>query len=113
MTMTFETTTWADVCSYADLIPERGVCALVGGEQVAIFRTYEGELYALSNQDPFSHAYVLSRGLLGTRRGIPTVASPMYKQVFDLTTGQCLDDPAKSVAVFKVRLNGDRVEVMT
>lgn len=105
--------TWVDVCSYTDLLPERGVCALVGGRQVAIFRTFEGELYALSNFDPFSNAYVLSRGIVGSRHGVPTVASPMYKQVFDLATGVCLDDPETSVAVFPIRLNGDRVEVMT
>jgi len=105
--------TWMDVCSYTDLLPERGACALVGDRQVAVFRTYEGELYALSNLDPFSGAYVLSRGILGTRNGVPTVASPMYKQVFDLTTGLCLDDPAESVPTFSIRLNGDRVEVMT
>lgn len=105
--------TWVDVCSYTDLLPERGACALVGGRQVAVFRTYEGELYALSNLDPFSNAYVLSRGILGTRNGTPTVASPMYKQVFDLATGVCLDDPATSVPTFPIRLNGDRVEVMT
>ncbi|GAA2729935.1 nitrite reductase small subunit NirD [Actinocorallia aurantiaca] len=112
MTMTF-VATWVDVCSYTDLLPDRGACALVGDRQVAVFRTYEGELYALSNLDPFSGAYVLSRGILGTRNGVPTVASPMYKQVFDLTTGLCLDDPAKSVPTFSIRLNGDRVEVMT
>jgi len=110
--MTF-VATWVDVCSYTDLLPDRGACALVGDRQVAVFRTYEGELYALSNLDPFSGAYVLSRGILGTRNGVPTVASPMYKQVFDLTTGLCLDDPAESVPTFSIRLNGDRVEVMT
>jgi nitrite reductase (NADH) small subunit len=104
--------TWVDVCSYDDLIPERGVAALVHGRQVAVFRTYEGELYALSHRDPFSGAYVLARGILGTRGGVPTVASPMYKQVFDLRTGRCLDDPALVVPPFPVRRSpGGRVEV--
>jgi nitrite reductase (NADH) small subunit len=35
----------------------------------------------------------------------------MYKQVFDLTTGRCLDDPAVRVATFGVRVDGGRVEV--
>ena len=29
--------------------------------------------------------------VVGTRGEVPTVASPMYKQVFDLRTGRCLD----------------------
>ncbi len=35
----------------------------------------------------------------------------MYKQVFDLATGACLDDPRVAVPVFPVRRAGDRVEV--
>lgn len=105
-------TRWIDVCAYADLLPERGACALVGGRQVAIFRTFDGALFALSNRDPFSGAYVLARGILGTRRGVPTVASPMYKQVFDLRTGHCLDDTGRSVPTYRIRRTpAERVEV--
>ncbi|MGI5201534.1 nitrite reductase small subunit NirD [Spirillospora sp. CA-108201] len=102
---------WFDICSYAGLTPERGACAMVDETQVAIFRTFDGGLYALSNLDPFSGAYVLSRGILGTRDEAPTVASPMYKQVFDLRTGACLDDPRVALPTFPVRRSGDRVEV--
>ncbi|TDC45978.1 nitrite reductase small subunit NirD [Actinomadura sp. KC345] len=102
---------WFDICSYAELTPERGACAMVDGTQVAIFRVFDGALYALSNLDPFSGAHVLSRGILGTRDGVPTVASPMYKQVFDLRTGACLDDPRVALPAFPVRRAGDRVEV--
>lgn len=110
--MTIETTlVWLDVCGYDDLTPERGACALVEGAQVAIFRGFGGELFALSNYDPFSGAYVLARGILGTRGGIPTVASPMYKQVFDLSTGRCLDDPEVVVPTFPIRRAGERIEV--
>ena len=106
------TAEWVDVCSYDDLIPERGVCALVHGVQVALFRTVDGELFALSNYDPFSGAYVLSRGIIGSRGGVPTVASPMFKHIFDLRTGRCLDEPEQAVAVFAVRRGaGGRVEV--
>ncbi len=99
------------VFRYPDLIPERGVAALVGGEPVAVFRTYDGALYALSNVDPFSEASVLSRGIVGDRQGRPTVASPIYKQVFDLSTGDCLDDPSVSVATYPVRERDGTVEI--
>jgi nitrite reductase (NADH) small subunit len=104
-------TRWFPVCAYDDLPPERGVCALVDGHQVALFRTYDGPVHALANRDPFSGAYVLARGIVGCRGGVPTVASPMYKQVFDLTTGRCLDDAAVAVPTFAVRVHGGRVEV--
>ena len=102
---------WIAVCRYDDLIPERGVAALVDGEAVALFRAFDGRLYALSNLDPFSNASVLSRGIVCDRGGRPTVASPIYKQVFALATGMCLDDPTVSVRTYPVRLVDGIVEV--
>jgi nitrite reductase (NADH) small subunit len=103
---------WHDVCALGDIVPRTGVCALLGGKQVAVFRMGAGdELYALSNFDPFSKAFVLSRGILGDRGGVPKVASPVYKQSFDLRTGACLDDPGVSVRAYPVRARAGRVEV--
>jgi nitrite reductase (NADH) small subunit len=97
------------ICRYDELLPERGVAALVDGHQVALFRTHDGTVYALDNRDPFSGANVLSRGIVGSRGDIPTVASPMYKQVFDLRTGVCLDDPDVSVATYTVAVVNEEV----
>lgn len=102
---------WIAVCRYDDLIPERGIAALVGGVAVAVFRTHDGALHALSNLDPFSNASVLSRGIVGDRGGRATVASPIYKQVFELATGICLDDASVKVPTYPVRLAGGVVEV--
>lgn len=105
-------TTWVDVCALDDLVLDRGVCALVGAQQVAVFRVApEGELYALSNLDPFSQAYVLSRGIVGSKGDVPKVASPVYKQSFDLRSGLCLDDPSVSVRTFPVRELDGRILV--
>ncbi|MGH3935123.1 MAG: nitrite reductase small subunit NirD [Pseudonocardiaceae bacterium] len=102
---------WTAVCRYDDIIPERGVAALVDGMAVAVFRTHDGTVFALSNLDPFSGASVLSRGIVGDRGGRPTVASPIYKQVFELATGLCLDDPNVSVPTYPVRVVDGVVEV--
>lgn len=92
------------VCAAAALQPERGVAALLpDGGQVAVFRTYDGTLYAVGNIDPFSRAAVLSRGIVGDCGGVPVVVSPVYKQAFDLRTGCCLDHTTVSVPVYRVR----------
>ena len=90
------------VCAVEAVPLEGGVAALVDGVAVAVFRTYAGEVFALGNVDPFSGASVLSRGIVGSRGDAPVVSSPMYKQAFDLRTGQCLDDPAVSVPTYDV-----------
>ncbi len=102
---------WVDVCPLAKLIPGRGVCALVGRHQVAVYRVADDEVRALSNYDPFSQAFVLSRGIVGSKGDRLKVASPVYKQSFDLETGQCLDDPSVSVPTFEVRVQGGVVQV--
>jgi nitrite reductase (NADH) small subunit len=103
---------WVEVCALEELTPDRGVCALVGAYQVAVFRvSADGALYALSNYDPFSRAYVLSRGIVGSKAGIANVTSPVYRQGFDLRTGRCLEDPSIAVPTFPVRAVDGRVEV--
>ena len=99
------------VCHVEAIEVEGGVAALVDGAAVAIFRTHDGNVYAISNYDPFSRASVLSRGILGTRGDVPFVASPMHKQAFDLRTGQCLDDAAVRVPTYDVRVTDGLVHV--
>lgn len=91
------------VCRVADLHPERGAAALVDGRQVALFRLAgTDEVLAVSHRDPFTGANVIARGLVGSRGDVVTVASPLLKQVFDLRTGHCLDEPGVALATYPV-----------
>ena len=107
------TEVWERVCELDALVPDRGAAALIGGHQVALFRLSDtGEVHAVDHLDPFSQANVMARGLVGSRMGVPTVASPMHKQSFDLRTGQCLDDPEVSLQVWSTRVTEGWVEVL-
>ncbi|MCW2831385.1 MAG: nitrite reductase [Aeromicrobium sp.] len=106
------TTTWQRVCELETLFPDRGAAALVDGHQVALFRLRDtDDVHAVDHLDPFSRANVMARGLVGSRNGTPTVASPMHKQSFDLRTGQCLDDPDVSLRVWPTRVSDGWVEI--
>ncbi|PCG87770.1 nitrite reductase (NAD(P)H) small subunit [Streptomyces sp. WZ.A104] len=95
---------WLPVCDRSLLTPGRGVAVLLpDGDQAALFMDRSGQVYAIGNRDPFTGAYVLARGLLGSAGGRPFVASPLLKQRFDLATGACLDDAGAAVPVFAVR----------
>ena len=103
---------WRPVCALERLAPDRGVAALVGGAQVALFRLDGSEvIHALGNVDPFSGVGCLSRGIVGDVAGEPMVVSPLHKQRFSLRTGRCLEDPSVAVEVFDVRVSGDQLEV--
>ncbi|MET8708162.1 nitrite reductase small subunit NirD [Streptomyces californicus] len=96
---------WFTVCDRGLLTPGRGVSVLLpDGDQAAVFLDRSGRVHAVGNRDPFTGAYVLARGLLGSAGGRPFVASPLLKQRFDLATGACLDDEDVSVPVFAVRV---------
>lgn len=99
---------WVTVCKLDDILPETGVCALVGNDHVAIFRPYNnGKLYAISNIDPFAKASVLSRGIISQHENQLWVASPLKKQRFRLKDGFCLEDEQHSVAHYEVKVNDD------
>lgn len=106
---------WETVCRLDQIHREAGVTALVHGRAVAVIRTYDDQVFALSNYDPIGHASVLARGIVGTvevdGEQVPFVASPLLKQRYDLRTGQCLDDPAVVVPTYQVRIESGVVEV--
>ncbi|MES2263820.1 MAG: nitrite reductase small subunit NirD [Pseudomonadota bacterium] len=104
---------WTPICDLEQIVPNTGVCALLNGEAVAVFHLNDGEarVFAIANFDPNSQASVLSRGLVGNLGERIVVASPIYKQHFDLQTGECLEAPEHSVATYPARIDGGKVWV--
>ncbi|WP_215845397.1 nitrite reductase small subunit NirD [Candidatus Pantoea bituminis] len=103
---------WTVVCQLTQILPATGVCALVNGQQIAIFRPRDDEqLFAISNIDPFADASVLSRGIIAEHQDALWVASPLKKQRFRLYDGHCMEDEARSVAAYPVRVSAGQVEV--
>jgi nitrite reductase (NADH) small subunit len=110
---------WVAVCTKKQLIPERGVAVLVRDQQVALFRITNPDgadfVYAVGHRDPFADANVIARGIVGSvgngEAQRDTVASPMFKHVFDLATGTCLTDPSGRLPVYRTWIAGGVVYV--
>ena len=103
---------WQTVCPVTDLQADAGVCALVEGRQVALFyMPKECAVFAVNNYDPYSHANVLSRGIIGDINGQPVVSSPLYKQHFNLQTGVCLEDETVTIPAYAARIENGSVQV--
>lgn len=100
------------VCKVGDFMPGIGIAVLVNDQQVALFKLRNGDIHAVGNYDPFSEANVISRGITGDLKGFKVVTSPIYKQHFDLATGQCLEDASVSLPVFPVQVSGDQVSIL-
>jgi nitrite reductase (NADH) small subunit len=105
---------WITVCDESDLIAGTGVCALMGDEQIAIFKTRKDQaVYAIGNYDPIGKANVLSRGIIGSIGEEVVVASPLYKQHFSLVSGQCLEDDTVSVKSYPIRVDAGKVQLQS
>jgi len=104
---------WVDICAIDDLTPEAGCGALLGDEQVALFYlpNQPEQLFAISNYDPLGEANVLARGIVGNIGEQLVVASPLYKQHFDLRTGACLEEAEVTVRCYSARIEAGRVEL--
>lgn len=122
---------WVRVCALSDLEVERGRAALLGrATQIALFLLADGTVRAVSNLDPYSGANVLSRGIVGTkslgntvlghlpddgaREDVPTIASPLHKQAWDLRTGMVVETQgkdARDIPVYPVAVSGEDVLV--
>ncbi|SDS82051.1 nitrite reductase small subunit NirD [Microlunatus soli] len=108
-----KTARWVDLCRFADLEPEWGEAALVDGIQLAVFRLWDDRVVITANLDPRTGAAVISRGIVGSRGGCPTIASPLHKESYSLLTGDCFSDPDLHLDIFDCRVVDGRVEVDT
>ncbi|MEM7142141.1 MAG: nitrite reductase small subunit NirD [Actinomycetota bacterium] len=100
---------WVEIADVEQVPVDRGVAALVGGVAVAIFRlratdTEPESWFCIQHADPVTGSPVLARGLVGSRGDVPTVASPIYKERYDLRTGVGLDDPTQVLRTHEVRV---------
>jgi len=103
---------WVKACESSDLIAGTGVAVSLGDEQVAIFKLRKDEsVYAISNYDPIGKANVLSRGITGSIGDRVVVSSPLYKQHFDLKTGECLENQGVKVKAYPVRVYEGSVQL--
>ncbi|WP_010524372.1 nitrite reductase small subunit NirD [Nesterenkonia sp. F] len=93
------------VCRLEDLEPFFGEAALVEGVQVALIRVPGDRVFAVSQWDDVARANVMARGIVGTKQGRPTLASPIHKQVYCLETGECLSQEGPRLEVFAVRVD--------
>ena len=108
---------WEKICALVDLPHNAGVAALLNQDtalekQIALFRRGDSnDVYAISNFDPFSQANVLARGILCSISGELAIASPVLKQHFSLSTGQCFEDEAVSAQTYSTKISEGQVFV--
>jgi nitrite reductase (NADH) small subunit len=102
---------WERACAVTDLEPSWGEAALVRMKQIALFLLSPTEIYAVAHRDPHTEAYVMARGIVGSKGDRPTIASPLHKEVYDLETGECFSNPVLALPTYQTRVVGGFIEV--
>ena len=96
---------WLDI-GPVDQIPLRGARTVPvwGGEEIAVFRTGEGAIYALVNKCPHKQG-PLSQGIVHGDQ----VTCPLHNWNISLVTGKALGPDAGCVPTIPVKLSGGRI----
>lgn len=104
--------TWHLACLVHDVPADGGACALIEGQQIAIYHfARRGEWFATQNLCPHRQQMALSRGMIGSQAGEPKVACPFHKKTFSLQTGACLSGEEYAIETYPVRVEEGRVYV--
>jgi nitrite reductase (NADH) small subunit len=116
------TGSWHDVGSVADLTEHRRVIAKIGGREVGVVADpTTGEPRGIRNRCPH-HGAPLCLGhparrvesvggtyALGDRS---VIRCPWHGWEYDLTAGECPDEPSVRAAVYPARIEGDCVQIL-
>ena len=88
--------------SIESIAPGQGRCFIVGGEEIAVFRQRDGQLFATQNRCPHKQG-PLSEGVAGGGK----VICPLHSHKFDLQSGEG-SEKGECVKVYAVReVNGE------
>ena len=75
----------------------------VGGKEIALFNV-DGTFYAMDNTCPHRGGALAEGSLDGN-----VVACPWHGWQFDVTTGECLTNPAAQQTQYQIKLEGDDI----
>lgn len=96
---------WIDI-GWVNEIPVRGsrTVPVAGGEEIAVFRTADGNVFALANRCPHKGG-PLSQGIVHGH----SVACPLHNWQIALATGEAQGEDKGCTPTIPVKVNGGRV----
>jgi nitrite reductase (NADH) small subunit len=97
--------TFMKVAKVGEIAPGQGKTVEVAGRDVAIFNV-NGSFHAIDNTCKHRGGPLGEGELDGT-----VVTCPLHAWTYDVTSGECFDDPSCAVEVFAVKIEGDDVLV--
>jgi NAD(P)H-dependent nitrite reductase small subunit len=97
--------TFVKVANEGEVAPGQGKVVEAGGRELALYNV-GGTFYAVDNACKHRGGSLGEGELDGT-----VVTCPLHAWTYDVTTGECFDDPACAVETFKVKVEGGAILV--
>ena len=91
------------VAGVGEIAPGTGKTVEAGGREIAVFNV-AGQFFAIDNACKHRGGPLGEGELDGT-----TVTCPLHAWTYDVTSGECFDDPSCAVDRFAVKVEGDDV----
>ncbi len=83
----------------------QGRCFIIDGEEIAVFRSRDGHVFAVENRCPHRGG-PLAEGVMGDGK----VVCPLHGHKFDLATGQGGEKP-ECVRIFSVIIDNGEIKI--
>ncbi|MFC7681879.1 nitrite reductase small subunit NirD [Paenibacillus sp. GCM10028914] len=84
-----------------------GKVVVIENEEIAVFRTSDGRLFALENKNPHPKGGPLAEGIVSGHY----LYDPLYDWRIDLESGQVQAPDQGQVRTYEIRLVGDVVQI--
>ena len=97
--------TFVRVAAAGEIAPGQGKTVEVNGREIALFNV-GGTFHAIDNTCKHRGGSLGEGELDGA-----VITCPLHAWTYDVTTGECFDDPACGVDRFTVRIEGDEILV--
>jgi len=88
--------------------PGEGRTFVVGNQQIAVFRTHSGEIYATQAECPHRKG-PLADGLLGGT----TIYCPLHDRAYDLRSGEGVGVECEKLKTYQIALTDERQMLIT
>ncbi|WP_199794849.1 nitrite reductase small subunit NirD [Paenibacillus faecalis] len=98
---------YVDVGHRDEFMLRIGKVIVIKNEEIAVFRTSDGRLFALENKSPHPKGGPLAEGIVSGHY----IYDPLYDWRIDLESGEVQAPDHGQVRTYPVRLNGEKVQI--
>lgn len=101
------TINYYSICSIDECLVQVGRVVVIEGQEIAVFRTSDGNVYAVANQSPHPKGGPLAEAIVSGHY----IYDPLYDWKIDLTSGAVQAPDTGQVATYPVIVKNGQIQI--